>query len=108
MKEVTSCPGLACFLLARHQLRNGLCGFGATLDPDIDLFSVQFDGFGAGVRIVCSNLFDVSTVTRKALVADDDTIKGFFFAPCLLRRILTLIFVVPSPLMERVGHSVEQ
>src|SRR4029453_17386767 len=82
MKEMTSCPGgLACFLLARHQLRNGLCGFGATLDPGVDLFLVQFDGFGGGIGIVSANLFDVSAVTGKALVADDDTIKGLFLCP---------------------------
>src|SRR4029450_13394330 len=109
MKEMTSCPGgLACFLLARHQLRNGLCGFGAALDPDIDLLLVQLDGFGAGFRIVCSNLFDVSTVTRKALVADDDTIKGFFLCPVPAETNSYAHIYRCSPLLERVGHSAEQ
>ena len=64
---------LAGFFLFLDQFRNRLRWLGAFFDPSVDFVLIELDAARFDSWIIGSNLFDVATVARKALVADDDT-----------------------------------
>src|SRR5437868_20651 len=104
---------LAGLLFSLDQFGNRLRRLGALLDPGVDLFLAEFYAARLRPRIIGANLFYITAVARKALVADDNTVKRLFLRPVAAHTngyahaFCSLSFIMFLLLLERVRHSAE-